>query len=196
MGYQLSAGHCFVLGAIDRRVKAVAGQAPFISGLREFQGFNRVDLEADAHRAFGADRLAQAEGGAPAVIPVVTDDPSVIAGLPSVDAYEYFYGPGGAAERDPDWRNEVTLRSVEFLYGYEPGYFLPRVSPTPLLMLVAKDDSLAPSDTAYRAFSTAAHPKKLVTLPGGHFSAYRGEGAAIAQAAARDWFLEHLRDKA
>jgi uncharacterized protein len=193
-GTSFSAGHCFVLGAIDRRIRAVVGQAPFISGLREFQGFNRVDQEADAHRAFAADRQARAGGKAPTMIPVVTDDPSGVAGLPSTDAYEYFYGVGGAVERDPGWANEVTLRSVEHLYGYEPGWFVARVSPTPLLMLVAKEDRLAPSDTAFRAFSAAAHPKKLVTLPGGHFDAYRGEGAAVAQVEARDWFLEHLGD--
>ena len=35
-------------------------------------------------------------------------------------------------------------------------------------------------------------PKKLVILPGGHFDAY-GAGFAQASAAARDWFVAHLR---
>jgi dienelactone hydrolase len=191
-GTSFSAGHCFVLGAIDRRVKAVVGQAPFISGLREFQGLTRLDMEHHAHQAFAADRMARHRGGAPTIIPVVDKDPQAMAGLPTADAFEYFYGPGGAVERDPGWANEITLRSVEFLYGYEPGLYLPRISPTPLLMLVARDDRLAPSDVAFHAFSTAAHPKKLVVLPGGHFDAYRDESAALGQTAARDWFLEHL----
>lgn len=191
-GSSFSAGHAFVLGAIDRRVRAVVGQGPFISGKREFEGLTRLDMQAAAHEAFAADRRARARGEAPMVIPVVTDDPQGLAGLPTADAYEYFYGPGGAVERDPKWVNEVTLRSVEFLYGYEPGWFLPRITPTPVLMIVAIGDTLAPSDTSFHAYATAAEPKKLVTVAGGHFDVYRGAGAATCQAAARDWFTEHL----
>ena len=191
-GSSFSAGHAFVLRAIDRRAKAVVGQGPFISGLRGFQGLTRVDMERAAHEAFSADRQARTRGEAPVVIPVVTEDPMALAALPAADAYQYFYGPGGAVERDPEWVNEITLRSVEFLYGYEPGWFLPRISPTPVLMIVAREDSLAPSDTAFHAFSTAAEPKKLVTVPGGHFDVYRGSSAQAAQAAAREWFVEHL----
>ena len=39
---------------------------------------------------------------------------------------------------------------------------------------------------------TTEEPKKLVTVAGGHFDVYRGAGAATSQAAARDWFTEHL----
>src|SRR4051794_20803907 len=39
---------------------------------------------------------------------------------------------------------------------------------------------------------TAAHPKKLVLVPGGHFDAYVGRGFEISSGAARDWFVEHL----
>jgi hypothetical protein len=37
------------------------------------------------------------------------------------------------------------------------------------------------------------HPKKLVIAPGGHFDAYTGPGFEVSSAAARDWFVEHLR---
>jgi hypothetical protein len=59
-------------------------------------------------------------------------------------------------------------------------------------MVVAPEDRLAPGEWACAAFETAAQPKKLVLVGGGHFDAYVGEGFAISSTAARDWFCEHL----
>jgi fermentation-respiration switch protein FrsA (DUF1100 family) len=144
------------------------------------------------HAPVAADRRARARGEAPVVIPVVDADPTALSGLPTADSHAYFYGPAGAAERDKHWVNELTLRSVELMSGYEPGWYLPRISPTPLLMVGALDDSLAPAAWSLAAYESAPQPKKLVTLPGGHFGAYQGKGAEVAAAAARDWFAEHL----
>lgn len=191
-GSSYSAGHVFVLGAIDRRVKAVVGQIPFISGLQTFQGLVRIDHENANHEAFAADRRARAAGHAPAVLPVVSNDPQVPSALPTADAYEYFYGANGVITRDPGFPNQITLRSVEYSYGYEPGLYLPRISPTPLLMIVAAHDRLVRGELALRAYDSAAYPKKLVIVPGGHFDAYQGPAGELASRAACDWFAEHL----
>ena len=74
---------------------------------------------------------------------------------------------------------------------YEPGTYLPWISPTPLLMLVAEGDHLVPAELAIAAFDTAHQRKELVIQPGGHFDAYtKGFGASSGQA--RDWFSRHL----
>jgi len=75
---------------------------------------------------------------------------------------------------------------------YEPGTWVSRVSPTPLLMIVATHDTITLTDTALAAYERALHPKRLVTIEGGHFDPYvtlfeRSSGAAL------EWFLEHLR---
>jgi Acetyl xylan esterase (AXE1) len=113
-GSSYSAGHAFVVAAIDRRVKAVVGQVPVVSGLREFQGMVRVDMEDHNHEAFAADRRARARGEGPTVIPVVAKDPLVMSALPMAEAYEYFYGPDGVIERDPSFPNEITLPGGHF----------------------------------------------------------------------------------
>ena len=59
-------------------------------------------------------------------------------------------------------------------------------------MVVARNDRLVAGELACHAYETAAHPKKLVLLPSGHFEAYVGRGFEISSDAARDWFLEHL----
>jgi uncharacterized protein len=186
-GSSYSAAHSYVVGAIDRRVKAVCGQVPLISGRRNFETLVRVDFWQATWDMLAADRQARARGEDPAMLPVVDADPTAQSALPTPDSYEFFSAYEGTA-----WRNEVTLRSLELFQGYEPGDYLKRISPTPLLMVVAPNDRLTPGEWACEAYETAAPPKRLVLLPGGHFDAYTGEGFEISSAAARDWFMEHL----
>jgi uncharacterized protein len=179
-----------VVGAIDRRVKAVSGQAALVSGRRTFESLVRIDQWGPTWEAFAADRLERARGGAPTMVPVVTEDPSGAAALPTPDSYEFF--TRDRRGRSASWENEVTLRSVELFQGYEPGAFLPLIAPTPVQMVVSPHDRLVAGELATAAYETAAHPKKLVLVPGGHFDAYTGPGFEITSGAARDWFVEHL----
>lgn len=188
-GSSFSGGHAYVVGAIDRRVKAVCGQVPLVSGRRAFETLVRVDFWQPTWDMLAADRQARAHGDEPMMMPVVDKDPRAQSALPTPDSYEFFTG---TQERAPAWENEVTLRTVEYFQGYEPGRFLPLISPTPLLMVVAPNDRLVAGEWACEAYETALHPKKLVLVPGGHFDAYQGEGFEISSGAARDWFVEHL----
>lgn len=52
--------------------------------------------------------------------------------------------------RAPSWRNEVTLRTVEYGFGYEPGAYVGQISPTPLLLIVAVKDHLTVSNLGSR----------------------------------------------
>ena len=123
------------------------------------------------------------------MVPVVNDDPLGPAALPTPDSFEWFTETGRS--RAPAWRNEVTLRSVEMLTEYEPGSYIERVAPTPLLMLVGAGDHLTVADEALAAFNRAMEPKKLVLLAGGHFDAYVDDFEVSAGEAA-DWFARHL----
>jgi hypothetical protein len=53
-------------------------------------------------------------------------------------------------ERDPGFPNQITLRTIEYMVGYEPGWYVPDISHTPLLMVVASNDVVAPSAAALR----------------------------------------------
>jgi len=189
-GTSFSAAHAFVVAAIDRRVKAVCGQAPFISGRATYANLARVNNLVVGPAPFTADRRARAQGAAPTMVPVVGSDPGVLVGLPTPDSLEFF--THARAELDPEWPNEVTLRSIDNFYGYEPARFLVDITPTPLLMIVGREDGLTGGNLAAAAYHTAAEPKKIVFLPGGHFAAYTGEGFTVASQAARDWFDAHL----
>lgn len=188
-GSSYSGGHVLVVGAIDRRVKCVVSQVPLVSGSRNLKRLVRADMAAPLREQFDADRDARFGGAAPAMIPVVTSEPSGVAALPTADSWEWFTETGRT--RAPAWRNEVTLRTVEMLGEYEPGSYIDRISPTPLLMIIAAQDHLAVADEAFAAFNCALEPKRLVILRGGHFDAYVKD-FTLASEATRDWFVQYL----
>jgi uncharacterized protein len=188
-GTSYSGGHVLVVGGIDRRVKAVAAQVPLVSGSANIAELVRADFRAGFRDMFDADRAARFAGDPPAMVPVVDEDPLAPSALPTPDSWTWFTET--SKTRAPSWRNEVTLRTVEMLGEYEPGAYIGRISPTPLLMVVAREDHLTPAHLAIDAYERAREPKRLVILPGGHFDAYVA-GFAAASAAARDFLVEHL----
>ncbi|HEX6527260.1 MAG TPA: alpha/beta hydrolase [Streptosporangiaceae bacterium] len=188
-GSSYSGGHVLTVAAIDRRVKAVVSQVPLVSGHDNLRALVRSDFIAGLREQFDADRAARFRGEPPAMIPVVDEDPLAPSALPTPDSWQWFTETG--KNLAPAWRNEVTLRSVEMFTEYEPASYLPYVSPTPLLMLVAFGDHLVPSELATAAFERAHEPKQLIVLPGGHFDAYVA-GFAAASGPACDWFVQHL----
>ena len=66
------------------------------------------------------------------------------------------------------------------------------MSPTALLMLPAEKDSLLPLAALMAAYEKAGEPKKLVTMPIGHYEVYEDpwRTEAIDQAVA--WYNMHL----
>jgi uncharacterized protein len=188
-GSSYSGGHVLVVAAIDRRVRAVVSQVPLISGSANLQALVRADFIAGLREGFDADRQARFAGEEPAMIPVVAEDPLAASALPTRDSWTWFTET--AASRAPSWKNEVTLRSVEMFSEYEPGSYISRISPTPLLLIPAEEDHLTPARLALEAYEEAREPKKLVLLPGGHFDAYIS-GFDVASSAATEWFLTHL----
>ncbi|MFK0153977.1 alpha/beta hydrolase [Streptomyces sp. NPDC090499] len=186
-GTSYAGGHAIVLGATDRRLRAVVAQVPTISGFE--QGRRRVAPEAVAglEAAFDEDERAQARGEAPRRQAVVSDDPAVPASYRTRDAVDFYLQP----KPEGVWRNEVTVRSNRLARMYEPGAWISRVSPTPLLMVVAEHDTVTLTDTGLAAFEQALEPKELRLIPGGHFDPYT-TGFDRSSAAALGWFRRHL----
>jgi len=186
-GSSYAGGHAIVLGATDRRLRAVVAQVPTISGYQ--QGLRRVapDLVPALEAAFADDERRQFHGAPPATQAVVSADPSVPAAYRSPDAIAFYNQPAPPG----GWDNVVTLRSTRAARMYEPGTFIARVSPTPLLMVVGLHDTITVTDLALAAYEQALQPKKLVTIDGGHFDPYLADFAE-ASGAAIAWFTEHL----
>jgi fermentation-respiration switch protein FrsA (DUF1100 family) len=188
-GTSYAGGHGLVLGATDRRLKAVTVQVPTISGYE--QSLRRVKPEdrASVEAVYDADERAQLAGEPPARRAVVSLDPEVPAAYRSaklIAYHELFPLPDGVEAAET-----ITVRSSRRAAMYDPGHFVSRVSPTPLLMVVASHDETTPADLALEAYERALDPKRLVVVADGHFESYT-KHLRETRAAAGTWFLEHL----
>jgi dienelactone hydrolase len=187
-GTSYAGGHAIVLGATDRRLACVVAQVPTISGYE--QGLRRVppELVAAVDAAFAEDERAQSRGEPPKRIAVVSADPAVPAAYRAKDAIDFYLQPIPSGL----WENTVTVRSNRAARMYEPGTWISRVSPTPLLMVVATHDAITLTDLELAAYERALEPKKLVLIPGGHFDPYL-TGFEQSGQAATAWFEQHLK---
>ncbi len=182
-GSSYGGGHVIEVAAQDKRVRCVVAQVPTISGFTQARRRMTGDAMKTMRARFDADRAARLKGDQPARLPLVSIDPAKPGYFNTQDAYDNYMVPG--------FTNEITLRSVEMGWENEPAANIARVSPTPLLMIVADDDQATPSDLALGAYNQALEPKQLLIVKGGHFSPYKQHfdktsGAALA------WFKKHL----
>jgi fermentation-respiration switch protein FrsA (DUF1100 family) len=186
-GTSYAGGHVLVVAATDRRVKCVVSQTPTISG--HAAGLRRVPMDQlpALIAAFDEDRRRRMRGEPPTMRAVV-GPPEHKPVYPSQEVREWFMRSSRSA---PNWRNEVTLRSMELARAYEPGAYVSFISPTPLLMILGRTDAITFIDLQLDAFNRALEPKQLVLLQGGHFSCYEEELAPASEAAAA-WCSRHL----
>lgn len=186
-GTSYAGGHAIVLGATERRLRCVVAQVPTISGFE--QGLRRIAPE-NVHlieEMFADDDRAQLRGEPPRHQAIVSSDPAVPASYRARDAIDFYLKP----VPEGAWENSVTVRSTRAARMYEPGHWIARVSPTPLLMVVATHDTITLTDLELAAYERALQPKRLVTIEGGHFDPYLG-GFKASSAAAVEWFRQHL----
>jgi fermentation-respiration switch protein FrsA (DUF1100 family) len=187
-GTSYAGAHVLVVAATDRRVRAVVSQVPLTHGWATFGRLVPSIMLPAVHQAIAADRSARAAGEPHQTIKAASDDPTELVAMPGAEVYDWLMANGPQV---PTWRNEVTLSSVDKFQGYAPEAFLRRVSPTPLLMVIAEKDTLTPSDIALQSYADALEPKQLTLIPGGHFAVY-GERFDQASSAARDFLLTKL----
>lgn len=187
-GSSYSGGHVLQVGATDRRVKAVLSQVPCVNGWDNFNRLVRPDFAEGTNKLLADDRLNRLAGKAPAMVPVVDENPTAPSALPTPDSYIFFTGWAKKSK----WQNEVTVRSLEAFRAYDPSAWIHRISPTPLLMTVAQNDVLTPTDLALTAYARANEPKQLHILPGGHFDGYSGSNFEKNAGTQAEFLRKHL----
>ncbi|KAG0164640.1 hypothetical protein DFQ28_009986 [Apophysomyces sp. BC1034] len=187
-GTSYAGGHVLVLAATDQRVKCVVSQIPTISGYEQMLRRVPVDQWEAFMERLDQDERDELKTGKPTYQAIVSVDPTVPASYRGQVAYDFYMRHND----DPAyWKNEVTVRSTRKAMMYEPGPWVPRIGPTPLLMLVATKDTLTLTDVELKAYNQAHHPKKLVLFDGGHFDPYvKWFDKTSSQAI--QWFQQYL----
>ena len=169
-GSSYSGGHVLVVGAIDRRVKAVVARCRWSAGTTTSARWcgptsspaSRPCSTTTGRPASGATRRPWCRWS-----PRTRWRPRA---LPTPRLLEWFTETGKT--RAPSWRNEVTLRSVEMFSEYEPIAYIALHQPDPAADGGGHGRPPHPGDLAIAAYEKAREPKKLKILPGGHFDAY------------------------
>jgi fermentation-respiration switch protein FrsA (DUF1100 family) len=188
-GTSYTGGLVIIAAALDRRIKCVVSQVPFISGHETMLQVMPIEARSQFYDMLYRERQSVASGQPPSTAAICTDDPAKSPLAPGRRTFLYF--DSHARKKDLNWQNKVTVRSLELRLEYEVGPYINRVSPIPLLMIVADNDTITPTDISLRAFERALQPKKLVIIRGDHYHPYL-EAFDQSCEAARDWLTLHL----
>ncbi len=137
---------------------------------------------------FNADRNARIKGTAPALIPVVSEEPNSFSAIQSPNAWRFLRSFNDYA---PLYQNWVTLKSLELQLEYEPGSYISQIGSIPKLFILALEDGMIPDVQIKDVYQRASEPKNIVEIKGHHFTPYM-EGLDEAAKIAIDWFSNHL----
>ncbi|KAL7953159.1 alpha/beta-hydrolase [Trichoderma compactum] len=171
-GPSLAGGVAISAAAIDRRIKAVIGLVPYVSG-ELLLGTSQPLLDmAERDRAIirkgeewplfrvVASTIEEAEAGSAPVF------------LRDATSFRFFQD---ASAQGGSWENKITTMSLFRFLLFEPIRYIHRIAPTTLLMVIGeKDENLFTPQL--QAFGLVQGPKELHILKGGnHFNHYHGE---------------------
>lgn len=107
--------------------------------------------------------------------------------LPGKEAYEAYM-----AIKQPNWRNQVTLESLEKMREFDPVSMIHLMPPAALLLMPAEKDSFCPLDGVKAIYGKAGEPKAISVLPIKHFEAYSEPWLSKAGSIAINWFEKYL----
>ncbi|MFN8028301.1 MAG: alpha/beta hydrolase [Acidimicrobiia bacterium] len=195
-GSSFSGGEVLVVGAVDRRVRAVVANVP----LAGFPGVDYTDAASVAER-FDALRVALDDPAGPGTAGSPVDPAGPLAPvhapgnelhvvMPQPESTEWFLRAGGEGT---NWENRIFLGGTpEGAPAFDPGVAAAHLAPTPLLMVVASDDTLAATDVALATFERAGAPKQLELVEGHHFVDYDGESFTHVARVMTDFLTQYL----
>jgi uncharacterized protein len=189
-GTSFSGGHVLHVAAYDPRVKAVVSQVGAMDADAIMKATATPEQYAALEQMTVKERIRRATEGGEVYIPNTLSPGQTFAFQPDPESYEFAHK--AQATVAPSWRDEVTMSSVGACLEYAPARSIDLIAPRPLLMFLAKSDSIAPPETIRAAFARAGEPKQLVEIGGTHYSPYL-EAAEQTSRGAVDWFSKHLK---
>jgi len=184
-GASQGGGLVLYVGTYDRRVKAVVSLVPFAPTPEQRRARNAENYDSMS-RILLRDRIERYKTGVVNYMKVVAPEgePCVLPGKEAYDEY--------TAIKQPNWRNQVTLESLEKMREFDPVSMVHMISPTPLLFIVAEKDCFFPLDLVKAIYERAREPKAMKTFPVLHFEMYREPWISKAAGEAISWYKQHL----
>jgi len=191
-GTSFGGGTVLHVAAYDPRVKAIVSQVGAMDLYLIARGALGAEQFAALEQMTVQERVRHATEGGEKYIPDIALPGQGFALQSDQDSYDFAHEAHAAGA---PWRNQVTMSSFEAILEHAPARSIELIAPRPLLMILAKDDTISSSDLIRAAFARAGEPKRLLEVEGGHYSVYpwsKGQSWDQASQAATDWFTEHL----
>jgi fermentation-respiration switch protein FrsA (DUF1100 family) len=189
-GTSFGGGTVLHVAAYDPLVKVVVSQVGAMD-------LHRITLDAMGPEQFAAlqqltvrERIRHATEGGEVYIPDIGKPDGELALQTDQESWDFAHEAVSGS-----WRNQVTVSSFEAILEHAPAKSIELIAPRPLLMMLARDDTISSPELIREAFARAGEPKRLLELEGGHYALYpwsKGTSADEAAQAATDWFTEHL----
>lgn len=168
-GTSFAGGHVLRVASFEPRLRAAVSQVPAV-------GLWRILSQAEpaVRREFLvkalADRLEFARTGESRMLAITA--PAETESVLGERGYDWHREN---EERHPSFRNEIAAHSLDRVAAYDPGAFVEGISPTALLMILARNDSVAPPGIGREVFARVGEPKQLVEIGGDHYGVYVDE---------------------
>jgi alpha-beta hydrolase superfamily lysophospholipase len=180
-GTSFGGGIAIAVGAFDSRVRTVISNMPVCNGERWLRGMRPYWDWVDFLRRLDADRVSRVLSGESELV-----DRAMIA------------PPDPAAQRTHGRqvpRPLLRLESGQAILEFKPEELVERISPRPLLMIVAAADTRVPPEVSLPTFERAREPKTLKILDGmEHHEVYELPTRADLLAIVVPWLNQHIRD--
>jgi pimeloyl-ACP methyl ester carboxylesterase len=187
-GTSFSGGLATHAATVDKRVRAVVAQVPSLWNA----GWRRA-VDPERWDAIGkiliADRISRYETGITKMMPVVAPEGEPCI-LPGQESFDFFKATRLVT---PNWRNEITIESLEKMREFDPVSLIQMLAPAALLVIAAKTDKLVPLAAVEATFAKAFEPKRMVVEPIGHFDVYQEPWRSRSAEEAVSWYRTHLR---
>lgn len=172
-GSSMSGGNAICAAAINKDIAGIILQVPFVSGeaITRAPGMSTSPLLLDRGNTVAT--------GSHSLVPTF---PSSVEELASGASHAVLKDAGALPfneemrRRGLELSGTCTVQSLMNTVLHEPQAYIHRISPTPMLMIVADNDVTTLTHLQLGAFEKALQPKTLEILKGvGHFGPYFGE---------------------
>ena len=168
-GFSFAGQVCLTAAALDKRARKAIAICP----LTDFTfGGKKSKVLAKAMK----DREFQMTGNPPFCLPVLTEkgeNPAGFGGNPKADDYGKILNAHKAA---PNYRNSTTIQTYYKIAAWQPFEFVAQVSPTPLLVVTAAEDTISLQENQRKMLDCVSGPKTSHVEPHkGHSDILAGE---------------------
>lgn len=180
-GTSMAGGHAVALSAIDSRVKAAVALIPFLHAPKP------KGIQLGVWSAIAIDAIRRAAGAAPGTIAVFAERSGMPAVMTSDGGWEWMQSVAAAA---PNYRNEVTIRSLLKVLRYRPDQYAEKIR-IPLRLISAANDTITPAEPIRSFARRLKCSHDLIEFEGSHFELFGPHLPETASLTAA-WFREKL----